>query len=292
MLTGPHGGDVATDATLANIRRKSTFVDDLQMHGSTPLFSWIELSVTELCNRACAFCPRSEPADYPNQALHMSIGLAHKLGDELRSLDYRGAVVLCGFGEPLLHPMIEEIVAAFDCRVEIVTNGDRLTADKARSLARAGCDYVAVSAYDGQHQVDLFDTLFADAGIGRDGYIVRDRWQGEADNFGLSYLTNRAGAVAVGRQRPIDATRPCFYPSYQMTVDWNGDVLLCPHDWVRRIRFGNAQAQTLMEIWTSPAMRRRRMHLARGRAGLSPCGACNADGCVHGSGHATAWRQR
>ena len=64
------------DATLANIRRKSAFVDDVQTKDGKPLFSWIELSVTELCNRACAFCPRRDPAEYPNQPLNMSVGLA------------------------------------------------------------------------------------------------------------------------------------------------------------------------------------------------------------------------
>lgn len=278
------------DATLANIMRKSAFVDAVQLQDGRPLFSLIELSVTELCNRTCAFCPRRDPAEYPNQPLHMSVGMARKLGDELRSIVYRGAVVICGFGEPLLHPRLEEIVAAFDCRVEIVTSGDRLTVDKTRRLAEAGCDFFAVSAYDGPHQAGPFHAVFREAGIDQGGYIIRDRWQGEDENFGLSMLTNRAGVVDVGRQRAIDSSQPCFYPSYQMMIDWNGDVLLCPQDWVKRVKFGNVQMMSLMEVWASAAMHKRRMRLTKGREGLSPCEGCNSCGTMHGANHVKAWQ--
>ena len=36
----------------------------------------VEINPTELCNRRCSFCPRSDPSVYPNRSLHMSIQTA------------------------------------------------------------------------------------------------------------------------------------------------------------------------------------------------------------------------
>ncbi len=284
------------EATAANLRRKSAYVDPVHMRDGVPMFSWIDLSVTELCNRsggspkACSFCPRIDPAFYPNQKLHMPVALAAKIAGELRELQYRGAVVLCGFGEPLLHPQIVDIVKCFgsDIRVEIVTNGDRLSYGLIRDLIEAGADYFAVSLYDGAHQAAPIRGLFAEAGYGAEHFALRDRWHGASEDFGLK-LTNRAGTIDTGNQVPVDRTHACHYLAYQLTVDWNGDVLLCVQDWNKRLRYGNIAAQGLWDIWTSPAMHKRRMQLIAGRRTDAPCSGCNADGTMHGAAHAVSW---
>lgn len=282
------------EATKANLRRKSAYVDAVQMHDGKPLPSWIDLSLTELCNRSagsarpCVFCPRIDPTFYPNQKLHMSIELVDKIADELRALDYRGVVVLCGYGEPMLHPELPRIVAGlYGLRVELVTNGDRLTAAKIIELKTAGLSYIVVSMYDGPEQVKKFTAMFADAGC--DSYLLRDRWHTEADDFGLK-LTNRGGTVTVGDQDPVQTGRPCHYLTYQMQIDWNGDVLLCPQDWHKKVKFGNLHAQTVHEVWTAPALHKRRLALIDGKRSEAPCTGCNTDGTLHGFNHSPAWR--
>jgi radical SAM protein with 4Fe4S-binding SPASM domain len=285
---------MGNDATLANIRRKSSWADNVQMHAGRLLPSWIDLNPTELCGRsagsprACVFCPRIDPALYPNQALHMPVALARKIGDELRALRYEGAVVLCGFGEPMLHPHLVDVVQALSgLHVEMVTNGDHLTVSRICQLRDAGLSFFVVSMYDGPHQVAHFGALFGGADCSH--YLLRDRWHTAKLDFGLK-LTNRAGATRAGHQPAADATRPCFYPAYSMTVDWQGDVLLCPQDWHKRVRFGNLQSQSLMDIWLGRAMRKRRAQLLSGRRCETPCSGCNADGTVHGGNHAELWR--
>jgi radical SAM protein with 4Fe4S-binding SPASM domain len=278
-----------TAATRRNLERKAFYVDHVQMHGGKPLFSWIDLSLTELCNRACVFCPRVDPAAYPNQPLHMSLGLVRKIASELEAIEYEGAVVLCGFGEPLLHPRLAELVACFrHVRVEVVTNGDRLTEANIRELVAAGVDYFVVSLYDGEHQIEHFQALFRTAGCSPDQFTLRDRWYGPEKDYGLK-LTNRAGTVSVGNQEPVDPARPCFYLAYQLTVDWNGDVLLCVQDWHKKVRFGNLASERLIDIWHSSAMRKRRAQLLRGDRSSAPCATCNATGTLHGGNHAAAW---
>ena len=35
----------------------------------------------------------------------------------------------------------------------------------------------------------------------------------------------------------------CFYPGYYFFMDYNGDVLMCPHDWGKKIILGNLNTQ-------------------------------------------------
>lgn len=275
-------------ATQQNIARKSHHADHVHLVGGKPAPSWIELNVTELCSRTCAFCPRHDPKIYPNQPLAMSPETASDLARQLHDISFRGTINISGFGEPLLHRGLEEVVSRLaNFRVEIVTSGDSLTAARIRSLHAAGCRYFAISLYDGPEQRQKFEDMFANAGV--DAYILRDRWQTEADNFGLSLLTNRAGTVEVGKQAEVDTKKPCYYLAYSMMIDWNGDILLCSQDWHKQIKFGTVR-DGIMAAWTSPAMRKRRMQLLRGRDGLHPCSGCNASGTVHGLEHAIAWR--
>ena len=39
----------------------------------------------------------------------MQMGLINKLADELKEIGYKGSVVLCGYGEPMLHKNINII---------------------------------------------------------------------------------------------------------------------------------------------------------------------------------------
>ncbi|MBM85019.1 MAG: hypothetical protein CMM47_03230 [Rhodospirillaceae bacterium] len=278
------------EATKRNLRRKSFYVDEVQIKNGTPLFSWIDLNLTELCNRLCVFCPRADPDLYPNQSLNMSMDLVRRIASELTSLDYNGVVVLCGFGEPMLHPELNSIVKAFGdkIRVELVTNGDRLTSQVASQLYALGLDYFVVSMYDGPEQREHFYKIFRDASISPDKFILRDRWHSEADDFGLK-LTNRAGTIDVGKQDPIPPAHPCYYPAYSITLDWNGDALLCVQDWNKRVKAGNAYAQSLMEIWTSPTLSKYRNRLFEGKRTMAPCKNCNADGTLHGFNHRDVW---
>lgn len=279
-------------ATKKNLRRASAYIDRVQMHDGIPLFSHIDINPTELCNRTCRFCPRVDPSEYPNLNLHMSLSLAKKVSKELEAIQYQGIVIFCGFGEPLLHPDLEKIVACFNknIRVEIVTNGDHLTSSLILRFLKAGINYFVVSMYDGPHQIDHFRKIFSEAECSEEHYVLRDRWHNEEDSFGLK-LTNRAGRVSVGKQDPIDAMKPCYYPSYSMTLDWNGDVLLCVQDWNKKVKMGNIYAQSLVDVWKSNLFRRYGAKLAKERTNLQPCNICNTDGTLHGFNHIKKWQE-
>lgn len=280
------------EATKANLRRKSNYIDVVTIHDNMPLFSWIDINVTELCNRKCEFCPRIDDDLYPNQNVHMSVELAKKIGQELKELNYQGVVVFSGYSEPTMCPHFEQIVAAFppEIRIELVTNGDFLKPSKIKKLHDAGVNYFVVSMYDGPEQIEIFKNKFAEAELSEEFYILRDRWHNDEDSFGLK-LTNRAGTINVGHQPEVIPSHPCYYTAYSMTIDWNGDVMLCMQDWNKKIKFGNVANESLVDVWKSKALNMYRRKLLNGNRACSPCHKCNTDGTLHGYNHADLWKE-
>ena len=50
-----------------NLKRRTIIVDDKLVHyKDVPVPSWIELSIIDVCNRSCSFCPKADPKVDPN----------------------------------------------------------------------------------------------------------------------------------------------------------------------------------------------------------------------------------
>ena len=273
------------DSIYKNIDRKKILIDNVNIVGGIPLFSWVEINVNDLCNRSCVFCPRGH--DYKSTNNHISVDLVQKICNELKFLNFDGIINISGSGECLLTKNIVNIVQLFgdnNLNLEITTNGDKLTVKLIQDLYKAGLNHLIVSMYDGPEQVSYFNTLFSDAKISKDNYILRDRWYSEEDNYGLM-LTNRAGYF---NSRKIN--RKCFYPHHAIYIDWDGSVLLCCHDMYKKtVVFGNVNNSTLLDIWNNKQLNKYRKKLNSGDRSLKPCNNCDVDGCVVGEVHAKSW---
>ncbi|MDD5063428.1 MAG: SPASM domain-containing protein [Phycisphaerae bacterium] len=265
---------------------KSTKITD----DGIPLLSWVEVSLTEFCNRKCVFCPKIDDSIAPNLRLEMPEKLCRKIAEELKEINFEGTVMLAGYGEPMAAKSLIGATKAFSavCNTEITTNGDYLSVESIKEMIAAGIGKIVVSMYDGEFQIAKFKEMFTKAGVGEDKYILRDRWYSEDLGFGVK-LTNRAGVVKVGHQGEVDPNKQCFYPHYSIMIDWNGDVFLCTQDWQRRVKAGNLNIHSLYEVWTSDIMRKYRGHLYKGKRDLFPCNQCNARGTLHGRKHAEIW---
>ena len=222
----------------------------------------------------------------------MSRVLIEKLASELKKIKYRGAIALCGYGEPLLHKDLLYITErlARVASVEIVTNGDVLTSKMLRSLYLAKASRVLISMYDGPEQVNKFKKMADGAQVPDDFVILRHRWHDENQDFGLK-LTNRAGTIDVGKQYDIKNFSFCYYPSYSVLIDWNGDIFLCPQDWQRRRAMGNMMLESIFDIWVGKIMSKYRKNLLEGKRCASPCSECNAEGTILGKNHAKEWQK-
>ena len=277
----------------SNWNRKRPIVDrDPQFFNDTPLPSWIELSLIDVCNRTCSFCPKSDESIAPNTHQKMTLGLIDKLINDLKRVNFNGAFCLCGYGEPMLHKEFYEIVDKLGMigGVEIITNGDLVNKKTLLKLYKSRATKLIISLYDGPEQVVKFNNLIKELNIPKEFLILRDRWYSDKIDYGVK-LTNRVGTVKVGNQPDVKdySKTKCFYTAYSMVIDWNGDVFLCPQDWQRRQAMGNIMQTDLFEIWRGPILSKYRRKLLGGERSLSPCNQCNAHGTVFGEKHAKAW---
>ena len=274
-----------------NIKRRTLIVDEkVEIHGGVPMPTWVELSLIDVCNRSCSFCPKSDPSVAPDTYQRMSRKLIDKVHDDLKVMNYKGAIALCGYGEPLLHKDISYIVKKLSnvAPVEIITNGDVLTSKTLQDLYLAKTSRVLISMYDGPEQIEKFETLTKKANVPQDFVILRDRWYDADKDYGVK-LTNRAGTIKTGIQPSLEKYSKCFYPTYQFLIDWNGDIFLCPQDWQRRVTMGNMMQETIVNIWKGKILTKFRKNLLKGKRNCAPCNSCNAEGTVLGYNHAKAW---
>ena len=134
--------------------------------------SWIELSLIDVCNRSCIFCPKSDDSVAPDTYQKMSLALIDKLSKELKRINYGGSIALCGYGEPLLHKDIEYITSKLSkvANVEIVTTGDVLNYKMLRKIYNSKAGRCLISMYD-VRTTDKFKKIISQAKIPEDFVI-------------------------------------------------------------------------------------------------------------------------
>ena len=275
-----------------NLKRRSEKVDKVSEYNGYPVPTWVELSLIDVCNRKCIFCPKSDENIAPDTFQKMSRNIIDQIHDQLSEINFEGTVSLCGYGEPLLHKDISYIVKKLSnvSNVEVVTNGDVLTSKSLQELYLAKASKILISMYDGPDQVEKFSKMTKKANVPDDFVILRDRWYDQYNDFGVK-LTNRAGTISTGEQEKIGKFKECFYPTYQFLIDWNGDIFLCPQDWQRRVSMGNMMQNTIFEIWKGKTLSNFRKNLLNGKRCNKPCSDCNADGTLLGKNHAKSWKK-
>ena len=276
-----------------NINRRTKIVNGKPDYfENVPLPTWVELSLIDVCNRKCNFCPKSDLAIAPDTYQVMSRTIIEKISHDLKQMNFKGAIALCGYGEPMLHKDINWIVKKLSevAKVEIITNGDVLTSKKMQDLYLSGASKILISMYDGPEQVDQFNLMTKKANVPNDLIILRDRWYDESKDFGVK-LTNRAGTINTGTQKLSSTYNLCYYPTYQFLIDWNGDIFLCPQDWQRRVTMGNMMQESIFNIWKGKIMSKYRKMLLNAKREASPCNLCNAEGTLLGKDHAIAWKK-
>lgn len=251
--------------------------------------STIEINPTELCNRQCSFCPRHDPAVYPNRNLNMTIETAKVLVEQLKSLDFNGDIHLTGFGEPTLNPNIVDLIRIFshDFFTEIITNGDRLLNAKLthQEFTEAGLCSLIVDCYDDETQFEKMCDLLKDC---KTPYRIREHYDtGEEKLISIYNFTNRAGML----YKETNAN-PCYLPFYKTFIDWNGDVRICCNDWAReQPSFGNIHKKNISDIWMSEEFIQARKELLQGnRHNLPACKNCNINGMQQGKQSVEIWQ--
>jgi len=283
-----------------NIDRKNKIYDDAFkiLDEGIPLPSIIEVSNSGVCNRECSFCPRSDP-NYNHANEFFSNKLHDKLVKDLADYKFSGIFAYCGFNEPLLKKDITrdiEIARKFlpNSKIEIVTNGDVLNKTRLKNLFDAGLTTILISVYDGKKEEMEYHEMCESLNLKKSQYVIRNRYMPEELDFGLT-LSNRAGNLKNAAHKISESNqyldKICTYPSYMFFVDYNGDVLMCSHDWSKEKILGNLNKNNFFEIWTSNFSKHARKNLNNSKRCFAPCNKCDVVGDLVGKKHMLAWNK-
>ena len=281
-----------------NIKNKSKTVEDkIQLFDyagvKLPLPTEIEISESGTCNRSCSFCPRSAK-DFVDKKEFITNELHEKLCKELQDLNYKGTIRYSGFVEPMLDKNIYNLINMVrrflpDSNVEMVTNGDPLNLKRLEKLFQSGLNRILISAYDGKEDADRLEDLCKSANLSSEQYIVRHRYYSEEKDFGIT-LSNRSGLMENAefkiKSLAEPLKNPCYIPSYTFFLDYQGDVLMCPHDWGKKIILGNLNKTNLTDIWFSKKSMQIRKMLNKSNRNFTPCNVCDVEGTFMGEKNA------
>ena len=281
-----------------NIGNKSKTVEDkIQLFDyagvKLPLPTEIEISESGTCNRSCSFCPRSAK-DFVDKKEFITNELHEKLCKELQDLNYKGTIRYSGFVEPMLDKNIYNLINMVrrflpDSNVEMVTNGDPLNLKRLEKLFQSGLNRILISAYDGKEDADRLESLCKSANLSSEQYIVRHRYYSEEKDFGIT-LSNRSGLMENAefkiKSLAEPLKKPCYIPSYTFFLDYQGDVLMCPHDWGKKIILGNLNKTNLTDIWFSKKSMQIRKMLNKSNRNFTPCNVCDVEGTFMGEKNA------
>ncbi len=285
------------DPNIPNKSKKSDETFQFFPKTNIPLPSEIEISESGICNRKCSFCPRSDP-NFLEVKDFITNDLFDKLCSELKLYDYQGTIRFSGFVEPLLDKNIYNLI--FKARkkiplvnLEMVTNGDVLNLKRLLKLFEKGLNKILISVYDSKEDAEKFEILCKDANLKKDQYIVRHRYLPPEEDFGIT-LSNRAGMMRNAEftiENPIQPlNNPCYIPAYTFFLDYQGDVLMCPHDWGKKMILGNLNNETLKNIWLSKQATFARKQLIKGNRNFEPCKSCDVTGTLIGKKHSESWK--
>ena len=65
-------------------------------------------------------------------------------------------------------------------------------------------------------------------------------------------------------------------------MDYQGDVLMCGHDWGKKVLLENLNKEKLLDIWFSKRSMKIRKMLNKSNRNFTPCNICDVDGTFMG----------
>ena len=233
-------------------------------YGDKDMFHFVNIELSRRCNRRCDYCPISEYPDYKAET-DLSTEDFAAIIDQLQELDYSGKVCFTGYYEPLMHDdFLEHVRYARSklkkAKIIVYTNGDLLDELTFQTLQKYSV-LLIVSLHndaDGKNYRRIMEIT------GGNNVIIKK-------NMERFILSTRGGAVPV---RKKEVKTSCILPSVQLTIDSEGNVILCFDDFFSDYTFGNIRDDKLMDIWKSKRFESTRKALRKGRAAEDICKKC------------------
>jgi radical SAM protein with 4Fe4S-binding SPASM domain len=102
-------------------------------------------------------------------------------------------------------------------------------------------------------------------------------------------MMDKAEYVIPSLKEPMK--KPCYYPHYTFFMDYTGEVLICSHDWGKKLVVGNLNNENLIDIWRNQKFTLARKNLFNANRNFAPCNKCDVAGTFMGGNHAKAWQE-
>ncbi len=234
------------------------------------LFVSTNLETFGPCNRKCSFCFNHDRFEKRKQGA-MKESVWNKMIDELGSINYAGRISPYFYGEPLLDKRLMKLVAYARRKcplatIRVNTNGDYLDEAMVRKAIVAGVDKFVVTNYDDTDKPVLEQIAKK--------YRPWIKYR-QSTNFRIQ---NRGGDLFDKSGDQI--FEPCYRPSSQLVVNWQGEVALCCNDFYAEHSIGNVKDSNVLDIWRNEAFTAFRETLEKkgGRQQIEFCKGCDMDG--------------
>ena len=241
----------------------------------------VNLELTNHCNLSCTICPVNTTMRRTKG--YMDPVLFRRVIDENQQLDF---VLAFQWGEPLLHPNFFELVryaADHGVRTMITSNGTHLSAENVRRLLDCGLDRITFSV-DGDETshfaIRNYDLNVLRADIRR---LVEERDAAESklrvdismvvdhatesalDDYFVEWRGIADRVQAIPRIMAEERTTPCRELwRGALIVLWDGRVTTCCVDSEGLLTVGDANTETLIDVFNGDRMRAlRSAHMER-----------------------------
>ena len=229
-------------------------------------FTLIRLQLIGECNRKCGFCPR---AYLPKDKLKisnsntMTLDTLEKLMKKLYSYKkyLKSSMIIAPYfmSEPLMIPNLDDYIRMIrkyfrSNFMNIHTNGDYLTYDKAISLWKAGLNMIIVNCYDkksysrimGIKRLQKYMVNYSPISDKRDKNTLLIKVNISYGDKFKKTLNNRSEGGKI-----LKINKRCSMPFRSLNILNSGDVILCCNDYQKRTVVGNILDSSLKSIYYS-----------------------------------------
>ena len=223
----------------------------------------VEFDLSSACTRECSFCSPGIPKHRRENPVYLSQAIIFATCMELALNDFKGCVVLCGHGEPTMHPDLIKISIEIKRilphnSLMLFTNGDLLTVNLLNDL---DVDKIIFDCYDFPTGEKVKEIVLKSNKVDKVFCIDHAR--------GVRHFNSRAGSI-----RPTECVnRQCDLMTKKAFLSAEGDWITCCNDYKQT----NKWRGTLKNMFTDQKHIFMRNHLMLpNRKVLDPCKYCEA----------------
>jgi len=272
--------------------------------------SHVDIELTNACQLRCIFCPRKYMT---RKRGFMEWKVYKKIIDEINGKSK--TVYLHQFGESLLHSDLVEMVkyaSKAGLWVSLSTNGLMLNENLSKRLFKAGLSHMFLSldsmnpelleklrvGINGKKAIENMENCIKVRKNMKDvktklevQMIKMDRNKDEIEEYKKKYskMIEGVGKVMIKPYCMYAGNVPNFTPkedrkvkkfectmfNYSITIQWNGDIVVCCMDYDGVTRFGNVNKTSIAQVWDSPEYKQFRLaHKRKDFSKLYLCRGC------------------